>query len=79
MNEFQFDEPNDEFQVEDQMEQPYDDVYELLERLETICGYLLDGYYSHDLKKEFVDIVDHLYDRGVVNVLQRSQLFRKYL
>ena len=81
-------EPNNEFQFEDihnselQMEQPeeqIDDTDELLNRLETLIGYILDGYYSHDLKKEFIDIVDLLYDRGVVNVLQRGQLFRKYL
>ena len=82
-NGFQFEEqkykPNDEFQVENQTKEQPDDTDELLARLETLIGDFKDGLNFVYLQEEFIDIVNKLYYRGVINDSQKSQFFRKYL
>ena len=51
----------------------------LLNRLGTLCGYLHDGYNSKEIENEFIEIIDQLYDKGVVDNIQRYELMKKYL
>lgn len=56
-----------------------DNTIELLERLETLCGNILDGDDSTETNNEFATIVEKLHDHGEISDVQREQLYEKYL
>ena len=70
--------PESEFFAECEEMESEDDTVELLERLETLCGDILDGDDSIETQNEFSIIVNQLHGRDVISDRQMEQLYDKY-